>query len=264
MADSTSPSSPRPAGYIDGIYNYCDHWCARCTLSHRCRLFRDGRAREAALAAGDDPAAVVKRLWEEDLREAEAARTPAQMAEFQEFLEHANESLTSDDEARLTAFYRRREAWLEAHPVALASQEYSELSHTLSGALRTLPAGGLDEVAIAALDVIEWFAVLIPTKTLRALTGSPGGPDPDEDDDDEGRVLDARGSAKVARLAIAQSREAWGVLMQIGHAAADGVPTAMVQRLSQLDAALAALFPDAMSFQRPGFDDESPESGSGA
>src|SRR6185436_15137763 len=27
------------SGYIDGIYNYCDRWCERCTFTSRCRNF---------------------------------------------------------------------------------------------------------------------------------------------------------------------------------------------------------------------------------
>jgi hypothetical protein len=65
---------------------------------------------------------------------------------------------------------------------------------------------------------------------------------------------DANGSAKVARLCIAESRACWRVLMEHGRAAANGVPAKLVKRLSDLDAAIAGRFPEAMQFQRPGFD----------
>ena len=55
---------------------------------------------------------------------------------------------------------------------------------------------------------------------------------------------------------IAESRDAWGVLMQIGSLGADGVPAAMVRRLEHLDANVANAFPRAMSFVRAGFDEE--------
>jgi hypothetical protein len=43
--------------------------------------------------------------------------------------------------------------------------------------------------------------------------------------------------------------------MEVGRAAADGVPAALVRMLDELDAILAARFPRAMEFVRPGFDD---------
>ena len=37
---------PRPPGFIDGVYNYCDRWCERCRFQSRCRLYRDMRRME--------------------------------------------------------------------------------------------------------------------------------------------------------------------------------------------------------------------------
>src|SRR5947199_8978571 len=47
----------RDTRFIPGIYNYCDRWCERCPLSHRCltaatEKFRD---REDQAAAADNP-----------------------------------------------------------------------------------------------------------------------------------------------------------------------------------------------------------------
>jgi hypothetical protein len=33
-------------GFIVGIYNYCDEWCERCALTHRCRMFVDLAAQD--------------------------------------------------------------------------------------------------------------------------------------------------------------------------------------------------------------------------
>ena len=64
--------------------------------------------------------------------------------------------------------------------------------------------------------------------------------------DDTDVQSDANGSAKVARLLVADSRAAWRVLMEVGRAAADGVPAALVRLLDELDAGLAARFPRAI------------------
>ena len=67
---------------------------------------------------------------------------------------------------------------------------------------------------------------------------------------------DANGSAKIARLIIGDSRRAWRVLMELGRAAADGVPMGLLRVLDEIDSGLAQRFPRAMAFVRPGFDTE--------
>ena len=59
----------------------------------------------------------------------------------------------------------------------------------------------------------------------------------------------------MALLWIAESRRAWGVLMEAGKATADGVPAQAVAMLDALDAAVRTRFPHAMAFVRPGFDE---------
>jgi hypothetical protein len=76
----------------------------------------------------------------------------------------------------------------------------------------------------------------------------------ERDFDPVDRQSDANGSAKIARLLIADSRAAWRVLMELGRATADGVPAQLVARLDEIDAGLARRFPHAMAFVRPGFD----------
>src|SRR5688500_10207507 len=48
--------------FIPGIYNYCDRWCERCALSHRCLNYAmeqaDDDADPSARDAGDE------RFWE--------------------------------------------------------------------------------------------------------------------------------------------------------------------------------------------------------
>ena len=40
--------------YIDGIYNYCDYWCARCAFTSRCRNYAMGQELERE-ARGEAP-----------------------------------------------------------------------------------------------------------------------------------------------------------------------------------------------------------------
>ena len=102
---------------------------------------------------------------------------------------------------------------------------------------------------VEAVDTIEAVAALVPSKVFRAISSLQ------EDDHDPGDVQsDENGSAKIARIVIADSRAAWQVLMQLGRATADGVPAQLVRQLDEIDAGLTACFPRAMEFVRPGFD----------
>jgi hypothetical protein len=40
--------------FISGIYNYCDRWCERCSLSDRCLIHAMERTEEASDPAGRD------------------------------------------------------------------------------------------------------------------------------------------------------------------------------------------------------------------
>ena len=102
----------------------------------------------------------------------------------------------------------------------------------------------------AALDTISWHAGLIAAKVHRALHGlaecvSFTSEDPVQDD--------WNGSAKLARILVAESKSAWQVVMREGEAAADSPLLELVVLLDRIDKALGERFPDAMKFLRPGF-----------
>ena len=73
---------------------------------------------------------------------------------------------------------------------------------------------------------------------------------------------DWNGSAKVARLAIAESQRAWDTLLFVGQAPPDARLRQTRQLLDRIDEGLARRFPNAADFVRPGFDE--PEIAAGA
>ena len=230
MSD-TSPFIDAWAGdprNIPGIYNYCDRWCERCRFSARCLSFRANQAAER----GDPPPPPprddgVARPWLED-----AFREP-----------------TPDERDEIDAAIKRQDARLAADPLKARAEDYTTVAYPILTALAPSLRARQDEVVIAALEVLEHHIFLIPAKIVRALHGFH-----DDDYDRADRQCDAHGSAKVARLAIKESRDAWDVLTQVGRAAADGVPKKMIEVLTALDAEIADRFPLAMSFVRAGFD----------
>ncbi|MEA2665819.1 MAG: hypothetical protein QOI11_2763, partial [Candidatus Eremiobacteraeota bacterium] len=114
-----------------------------------------------------------------------------------------------------------------------------------------------DQALVDAVETIEWFSSMISSKLYRAVCGQAEG----WEGRDEAQT-DFNGSAKIALIGIAESRGAWSVLMEVGRAAADGVPAQAVRMLAELDAAVRERFPRVMEFVRPGFDEGTAAGGS--
>ena len=166
---------------------------------------------------------------------------------------------TEEEIRRIEAQENERDRLMAADPLVLDARDYGTIADRIARALQGDLAGG-DAIILAALETIERHALCIGAKTWRAVSGRIRTHLDDDEDVDEDLQSDANGSAKITRLMVQESREAWLVLMQVGRAAADGVPTKMIERLDRLDRDLERRFPRAMEFIRPGFDEESCDS----
>ena len=222
---------------IPGIYNYCDGRCPRCSFTERCLTFLDNRELESAVESS-----TVTEMVSTSLRRTLAILTEVARREeidLEDITNGAETGTIEDDSQRHTR-----------DPLAAGARQYSELAWRITQALEPVVARRGDPAVIEAVDTIGWFSTLISAKIRRAICGqSDGWEAPD------GVQTDHNGSAKVALLGIAESRAAWGVLMEAGKATADGVPAQAVKLLDELDRDLRARFPRATDFVRPGFDD---------
>jgi hypothetical protein len=95
---------------------------------------------------------------------------------------------------------------------------------------------------------------MVGSKVYRALHGFA---ERDELPEEDVVQNDWNGSAKLARLIVSESKEAWGIVLKVGEAPADSPLTELVGLLDRIDAGLAERFPRAMEFLRPGFDEAS-------
>ncbi|MEZ5317521.1 MAG: hypothetical protein R2752_08995 [Vicinamibacterales bacterium] len=237
-------------GLIPGIYNYCDRWCERCPFTARCLLFLDLRDMRAP-APRAEPAATPEAADAEDGQVARESLEQA-LGLVRRGAERLGVTLSMDSRDHRVLMAR-----LDAHRARARADPLVELATRLL--MTTLPivrtlgpvvrARG-DARAVDALEVLGRMTHLLAGKTYRAVSSAlrAAGEIPE-------LAEDANGTAKVARLAAAEARDAWRVLMEAGRAAADGVPAQMVRLLDELDRRLAARFPAAMAFVRPGFDD---------
>jgi hypothetical protein len=247
---------PKRPKFIPGVYNYCDRWCERCRCQNRCRLYRDTQRMERVMDGQLDEADLEALQSDEEFeQEDEVAVSPRERAEFLALVSEANVEPSPEETARIEAAYERRRRDQADHPLSLESKDYADSTRRLIGVLDPLLRASGDPIALESLETISRFPLFIAVKTHRAVAGLL--PLCEElGDDDEFRQSDANGCAKLVRLVIAESREAWRVLAQLPSVAIDGVPAAMMSRLDALDAHLAAAFPQAMAFVRPGFDEE--------
>jgi hypothetical protein len=257
------PRAARPK-FIPGVYNYCDHWCERCRFQTRCRLYRDLQRFQAAPDAGEAALRAVAEEDDEPEDEEETTVSPRERAEFLALIQEANKEPSPEEAARIRAACERYRELKSSHPLTLQAREYADIASNVTTVIRPVLDSRADPLALAAIETIDRFDHYIAVKTWRATAGLVGERftlDDDDEDDDEfsnkpsNLQADCNGCAKLVRLMIAESREAWQVLMHVQTIAADGVPGAMVRRLSELDARVAAAFPRAMEFMRPGFDD---------
>lgn len=246
---------------IEGIYNYCDRWCERCTFTSRCAVFEG----EGGLAP-EEQDITNKAFWD---------RIGQNFAKAQELLQKAAEEVGIDlntVEPELEERLQRKERIrIESrhHPLAMLTLEYSKVGRdwlkTQPGMLERLEnlkseltlgveteEGARRETAIIkdSLAVIQWYLVFIHIKLSRALMGRAMNLQRDENADDR---RDYDGSAKIALIGIERSINAWTALFEILPEHEDHF-LKLLSMLQKIRTMAIQEFPEAMTFLRPGFD----------
>lgn len=245
--------------FIEGIHNYCDRWCKRCTHTSKCMVYAMEQKRF------DDPE---KRdidndeFWEEIASSFQLAF---------ELLEDAAEDLGIDleniDPDESAEYRENRREKAENHPLAVRAKEYghevnewfekSEPKFESRGvqlyekAEMGLPEEDIMEEADHLKDLVEvvrWYQHQIWVKSMRALQGKF----------DEFKIdpiqNDANGSAKVAFIGISRSMAAWAELYDEFPSLEDET-LSILARLEKIKSILEKTFPDMHDFVRPGFDE---------
>jgi hypothetical protein len=222
---------------IPGVYNYCDGRCPRCAFTQKCLTYLDAQELKAS-GDGEQPMA--------DTVGASLQRTLEMLAEVARREGLDMESATEEAAAAADQDFQRH----RQDPLAVRASEYGHLAWRIGRALAPIVAAREDAPLVDAVETIDWFSSMISSKLYRAICGQAEG----WEGRDEAQT-DFNGSAKIALIAIAESRAAWSVLMEAGRATADGVPAQAVRTLDELDASVRERFPRVMEFVRPGFDE---------
>jgi hypothetical protein len=228
---------------IEGIFNYCTRRCETCPFTSQCTLYQSEREYERTHPDANwhqqvhDSFAETFRLLEEwCTREGidfEQIRRDASSEETNAQLERASEAVRADPRLQLATAYTH--ATLRVVDAMAPAR-----------ALRRWPAA-----VAAALDTITWNAGMVSAKVHRALHGYAERDLLFEEDPVQN---DWNGSAKLARILVAESKHAWEVVLCEGEAPIDSPLLELTALLERVELGVAGRFPRAMEFVRPGFD----------
>jgi hypothetical protein len=248
----------RKERFILGIFNYCDRWCERCSMTSRCRVF--------AMSKPDAETCDVRneKFWQRLHEIFERTKTLIREAAEREGID-----LDAVDVSEELAAMERGEEAAKVHPCTMAAKAYAEAAYRWlraasaplavkeaelsSQLLMALPGAEPETDAAAirdALEVIQWHQHQIWVKLMRALDG------PLDETPAELRACayDADGSAKVALVAVDRSIAAWGTLLEHFPEQERDLLELLAQ-LGRLRRLIESAFPNARAFVRPRFDD---------
>ena len=237
----------RNVSIIPGLHFFCDHRCWRCGLAHRCQVPlrmaqdppRPGRSRlnsPAARVADVVMASLYVTVEQVGIVAEMAARSDA-----------PSERAHPAPACVPPPTDRRNDA--EKDPLVVSAKEYASGTLRVLQVLRPRLVRNSDDVSCDAADRLEETCITVASKIHRAISSAL-----EADTDAQDLQGDANGSAKVALLLIAESRQAWRELMRPGLAVGNGAPARYVAILDRLAAGLHERFPRALEFVRPGFD----------
>jgi hypothetical protein len=242
-------SDPR---LISGIYNYCHRRCPQCPFTDRCLTFRHMRDDEVQ----HPERGVLQEVAHNAERTVDLLKAWCEREGID--FEKLHEEAAAEGRKAESAQHERD---VDADPLHVLAFTYTQAAFELVSELERLaPFQQWSPVVREALDTIGWYAGMVSAKVGRALYGfaerDPRGTDEDPVQNDW------NGSAKVARMAIAESQRAWDTLLAVGQAPPDAPLRQTRTLLDRIDTGLATRFPRAMDFVRPGFDE--PEVAAGA
>ena len=251
--------------FIPGVYNYCDRWCERCPLSHRCLNYAMEQAEE-----DQDP--VARDLASQEFWDSLHRRFHEAVETIHEDAERLGIDLDDPEpEAEVESHERelRREAALN-QPLSRDARDYARTVHGWfarsesllkargvdleeeSGPVIGRPVDEVEEIR-SVVEVVRWYEHFIYAKLARAI-GSRAEEEQQTDPELRAILNDGDGSAKIALIAMDRSLEAWATLRQRFPEEKDAILQIQL-RLDRIRKETESAFPNARAFVRPGFDE---------
>ncbi len=213
--------------FISGVYNYCDRWCEKCPFQSKCSVYQQTKA--------FDSETNIQAIWNQVANTFEDT-----MIQLQEI---ANEYGIDLD--------KTQELDLEVKKPLIFKVE--EMAAFYTSTMNKWIAGNLSVLADKSEEIesLKRFAITIQSKTNRALSSW-------DDVSEMGEFMDevqndANGSAKVALICISNSiHNLETIRLDNQNLTNDMLDIFLL--LTGVKEELIRLFPRAIEFKRPGFD----------
>ena len=231
---------------IEGIHNYCDRWCEKCTHTKHCSVFKIEQLVSSEGDTGINDMKNVK-FWDKLSLVFEA--TYSMIAEDAENLGiNLDEIKTEPNKYEINKTDTEKLATEYGIKIMNWFQENSNL---LTEKAKTLEIIDNEELLsfTDAIEVIQWYSLFISAKVHRANFSAIL-----DEDDDEFEREDRKGSAKIALIAIKRSIEAFSLLYEQLKEKEDEMLDFLVL-LTKIKKQVEIKYPKAWQFKRPGFDD---------
>jgi hypothetical protein len=220
----------RDPRWIPNISDYCDSRCQRCAFAERCwsfafRQYVENRARE-------------------QMTDFSQAEPEPSIARGDAYVREGIENIVHDPLGAIAEDYGT-DVWRVIGPLMEREQDEA-------------PGAALPVDVVGALHDVWGLALTIGAKVHRAVSSCElNNINRDEGLETDPIQNDENGSAKVARLAVAESLVSWDIV-QCSGLIDRGLVEYLLGNLRQIERALKERFPLAMAFVRPGFDEEIP------
>lgn len=243
--------------FIPGIYNYCDRWCERCKLAHRCRLYHNELSQSTNTKNKSNFVDIVSQSLKDTVvllhKIAQEKGINLDDLEIDEKAFQIEQKKYED--ARLHPIVLKADAYVEKTVAWFERNQYLneeknkcltqiELGIQVEESKKTL------EILEEALNIINWYIYQIPVKLSSAIGYFPHDP---EFEDEVQNMYHA--TAKVSLIGIENSMKAWRNLLDLVEDEEDFILQQLLQ-LQRLQKQTFSMFPLIHQFKRPGFDDE--------
>ena len=237
--------------FIPGIYNYCDRWCERCTMTSRCLTFNHEQAMKEDATDPETNDLSNEKFWESlhlsfqvtfELLEEDAKRFGIDLNNLSDV--EIKKSEIKPVEKLAKKYSSKILRWLQANNELLTAK-----------AEQLLLINNNDEPAFKfadAWEVVQWYSVFISAKVHRAHFDLEERLQ--EEKDEYNFYSDNLGSAKIALIAIDRTISALSAMYSTMPEKEDDY-LKFLALLSQIKKQMLETFPSAMDFKRPGFDD---------
>lgn len=248
---------------IPGVFNWCDRWCERCPLTHKCTLFQQEQEDKAILESDLSEDEKMEKLKEKMMQ------TFEMLSDAEEEFEMDLDEIDEEEQEEAMLEHEISEIKIDIHPISELSETYMKESMEWLRNKRKdpvfepyfqimyaevknhAPLSNEFQKIMDNLETIQWYQTMIPVKCRTAFSYLSEKSFWDEYPIEERAY---NGTAKIALICIQNSIKAWQSILFWSKDEEEFI-LPLLDKLVEMKHMLEEEFPDAYKFIRPGFDE---------